>query len=142
MNTFRWAFVSIVVGLLFIAAAVLWPAVPNPRARWTGEKAAQYQATSSELQSLSHDLAGQLSHAAGAPSHVHSPTETIADPRLTALELERVAEHSAALQAELEAARQIPPGWHLLAGLVGAVLAVVGIIVAVTAFFRHDRAPQ
>lgn len=131
MNTFRLGMAAIVVGLLCIAAAILWPEMPDPRGRWTNEKSADFMATSRELQALSHDLVGAMDHATGDPSHVHSPTETVADPRLTALQLERSREHSAALRAELEAARTVPPGWNLLLGLIGMILAVVGFIVMV-----------
>ena len=131
-NTFRWSLAAVVIGSLCIAAAILWPEVPDPRAGWTDQKSADYLSTSREMHALSHDLAGAMDHAAGDPLHLHSPTEAIADPRLAALDLERAREHSAKLQAELEAARRIPPGWHLLLGLVGAVLVVVGVVVAVT----------
>ena len=143
MNTFRWALTAIGVGLLCIAAAVLWPDVPDPRAGWTDEKSAEYSTTAHEIHALSHDLVGAMDHAAGDPRHVHSPTEPTADPRLTALDLERSHERSAALRAELEAARQIPPGWHLLVGLIGALLAVVGVVVAVavTARVRGETLP-
>lgn len=132
LNTFRWSLVAIFVGSLCIAAALLWPEVPDPRAGWTDKKSADHLNTFQEVHALSHDLAGAMDHSAGDPLHVHSPTESITDPRLAALGLERAREHSAKLQAELEAARQIPPGWHLLLGLVGALLLVVGVVVAVT----------
>lgn len=136
MNIFRCALGAVLIGSLCIVAAILWPDVPDPRARWTDQKSADYTRTSDEIHALSHDLVGAIDHAAGDPLHVHSPAEPIRDPRLTALELERAHEHSADLQAELEAARQIPPGWHLLLGLVGALLVVVGVVVAVTTRLR------
>jgi hypothetical protein len=136
MSTIRWSVAAILIGSTCIAAAALWPAAPDPRLRWTNEKSADYMATSQQLKSLTHDLADAMDHAAGDSRHVHSEAETISDPRLTALERERVEEHSAALQAELEAARQIPPGWHLLVGLIGGLLVAAGCATAAIACFR------
>ncbi|MEX2171987.1 MAG: hypothetical protein WD851_21885 [Pirellulales bacterium] len=136
MTIFRWALTAIVIGSLCIAAAMLWPEVPDPRAGWTDQKSADYLNASQEIHARSHDLAGAMDHATGDPLHVHSPTESIADPRLAALDLERAREHSAKLQAELEAARRIPPGWHLLLGLLGALLTVVGVVIALTTRVR------
>jgi len=130
MSTFRWSLLTILIGAICLLISLLWPAIPDPRANWTDEKSAALANTDLELHSLSHALIDGMEHAAGDPTHIHTPGE-ISDPRITALEMERAGQRHAALQAELEAARQIPAGWHLLLGLVGAAMLTLGVAMAI-----------
>lgn len=135
MYTLRWAWIAILGGSICVVVSLLWPEIPNPRANWTDQKASAYSDAAQEVHGLSHALTDEMQHAAGDPNHIHTPSES-SDPRLTALELERARERSDALQAELEAARQVPRAGHLLLGLAGAALAIVGVVMAFASWGR------
>lgn len=50
----------IMLGVIFVALSLLWPAIANSRASWSSAQAQEYAETSAALHEAAHDHAGKV----------------------------------------------------------------------------------
>ena len=109
-----WALAAMVCGVGLIGLSLVWPSVSSGRSQWSDEQAKQYQKTSAEYHSLSHEVA----HQAEQGGDLTALTEQF---NATQAEFER-------LHAQLQAARNSPARMAGVLRLMGVVLVAVGAV--------------
>ena len=102
----------LVIGCILIGLSLVWPSISTGRAQWSDEQAREYQATSAELHSLSHEMA----------QHSNDADEALERRLRTAQgEFDR-------LHTQLQAARESPLRLAAFLQILGSLLVIVGAV--------------
>jgi predicted PurR-regulated permease PerM len=116
------SFVVLLIGVVLIGVSLVLPKYATGRSQWSDEQAFQYQATSAELHSLSHQFA--------------DASESGANDQEIELRLQSAQEEFERLHSQLEAARQSPARLATIMQLLGSVMVAIG---AVLYFLNHAQ---